>query len=133
MDQPKMNMSYFKSKVSVLRNEYTKSDRKQIIAERGGKCEFCGRREGEKSVFGPTHYIKRHIIFKTHIHLHVFVSHGITHKICICDSCHLGYHLFNRLDEDAYLGNIRVGDCLNKKKPKKIVRYIKHKSNMIRR
>jgi hypothetical protein len=124
-------MSYFKGKVTALRNEYTDPDKKQVIAQRGGKCELCGKEDGEKAVFGPTHYIKRHIIFKTHIHIHVIAYHGQIHKICICDSCHLGYHLFNRLDQDAYLGNRRIGDSFDKPKKKRIVHVIKKRKKRV--
>ena len=108
----KTNMSYFRSKVAALRKEYSNPDKVSIVHSKGGKCELCGRKEGDKYVFGPTHYIKKHIVFKVHIHIHVIKSGEDTHKVCVCDGCHLSYHLFNRLDHDAMFGNRTIKNTL---------------------
>lgn len=100
----KINMSYFKSKVKALRHEYTDADRVEIVKSKDSKCELCGRKNGDKYVFGPTHYVKKKILFKVNIHIHKIKTNGHIQKVVICDGCHLSYHLFNRLDSDALFG-----------------------------
>lgn len=106
----KINMGYFKSKIKALREEYTDADKVEIIKSKNGRCELCGRKDGAPYLFGPTHYIKKKILFKVHIHIHKIKSHGLVHKVVICDGCHLSYHLFNRLDPDAIFGKDTVKD-----------------------
>lgn len=101
----KINMGYFKSKIKALREEYTEADKVEIVRSHGGKCQLCNAKEGDTYIFGPTHYIKKRVKFKVHIHIHKIKSHGDVHKVVICDGCHLSYHLFNRLDVDAQFGN----------------------------
>lgn len=109
----KITMSYFKGKVNTLRMEYDNPDKVEIIKSKGGKCELCGRVEGDTYIFGPTHYIKKHVKFKVHIHIHVIKAEGVIHKVVTCDGCHLSYHLFNRLDHDALFGSKTLKDTLN--------------------
>jgi len=111
----KINQAYFKSKIQALRNEYTDADKIEIIKAKDGKCELCGRKEGDLAVFGPSHYIKKRIKFKVHIHIHKIVSHGDIHKIVVCDFCHTSYHLYSRLDPDALFGNKTIRQVANSK------------------
>ena len=112
-------MKYFKSKLRALRNEYKKKDRAQVIAAAGGKCPMCHRRAGGIYIFGPTHYLKQKIKFKVELDIHVIESaiQG-THPVVMCNGCHLSYHLFNRLSEDAKMGNKRLSQTLYKRCPK---------------
>ena len=105
----KSPMHYFKSKIKALRGEYTEPDKARLIKEKNGQCELCRRKSGESAVFGPTHYIKKKILFNVQIHIHKVKSNGVVHKIVICDSCHLSYHLYGRLDSDAMFGDKTVG------------------------
>lgn len=123
----KINMGYFKSKIKALREEYIDADKIEIIKSKGGRCELCGRKEGDKYVFGPTHYIKKRVLFKVHIHIHKIKSHGDTHTVVICDGCHLSYHLFNRLDSDAKFGDKTIKHVSNSNKDKVVIsRIIKY-------
>jgi hypothetical protein len=109
----KINQAYFKSKIKALQAEYTDADRVEVIKGKGGRCELCGRREGDIALFGPTHYIKKRIKFKVHIHVHKIISDGVVHKVVLCSFCHASYHLFNRLDSDALFGNRTIGQVAN--------------------
>ena len=104
----KINMGYFRSKIKALREEYTDADKVEIIKGHGGKCQLCNAKEGDFKIFGPTHYIKKRVKFKVHIHIHKIKSNGEVHKVTICDCCHLSYHLFNRLDVDAVFGSLTI-------------------------
>jgi hypothetical protein len=114
----KINMGYIKGKVVALRKEYDEPDKRDIVKARGGKCELCDAKEGDKMVFGPTHYIKKHVVLTAHIHLHVIKMEGAVHKIAICCLCHLGYHLYARLDPDARFGTKTVREVADGEKPK---------------
>ena len=114
-----MTMGYFKGKIKALREEYTEADKVEIIRAKGGKCELCGRKDGDSYTFGPTHYIKKRIKFNVHIHIHKIKSHDETHKIVICCGCHTNYHLFTRLDPDAYFGGVKIGDSIYDNSKKK--------------
>ena len=117
----KINQAYFKRKIKALREEYTDADKVEIIKSKNGKCELCDRIDGDPYSFGPTHYIKYRILFKVHIHIHKIKSHGEVQKVCICDGCHLSYHLFNRLDSDASFGDKIVGEVAYDNSKKKRV------------
>lgn len=104
----KSAMQYFKSKIKALRGEYTEPDKARLIKEKDGRCELCQRKAGDPAIFGPTHYIKKKILFEVQIGIHKIRSHGVTHKVVLCDFCHLGYHLYGRLDPDAMFGNLSV-------------------------
>ena len=108
-------MQYFKTKVKELRTEYKEKDAKAIVRSKGGKCELCGRRTGEVSVFGPTHYVRRRIVFRVKVHIHKIKAGGHISKVVICDSCHLCYHLFARLDPDAVFGDKTIRQVANSK------------------
>jgi hypothetical protein len=102
-------MSYLRDKIIALRKEYSEDDKASIIESKGGRCELCGRKEGDKYIFGPTHYIKKHVILRVHIHIHKLIDGaGNMQKVCICCGCHASYHLFNRLDNDAVFGDRKV-------------------------
>lgn len=112
-------MRYFKSKMSILRREYKHKDRAEIIAAAGGECPICHREEGDIFVFGPTNYLKQQIKFRVRLDIHVIGGStvGIT-PVVMCDGCHISYHLFNRLGEDAFMGNKKLSDTLYKRCPK---------------
>lgn len=95
---------YIKKKIRSLRGEYKRPDGKSIISKAGGKCSLCNRGNGETYLFGPTHYLKKQISFKVHIHIHSIAADNNVYPIVICDGCHLAYHLFNRLDPSADFG-----------------------------
>ena len=109
-------MKYFQSKLSAIRREYRRRDRDQIIHAAGNKCSVCGRKPGEEVLFGPTQYIKRRVRFKVKMDIHVIEGGGKKPiNVTICDGCHLSYHLFNRLHEDAEFGPKRLKDTLYKR------------------
>ena len=95
---------YIKKKIRALRGEYKGKDADRIIKEAGNKCCLCSKKNGEIGVFGPTHYLKKQISFKVRIHIHVIAAENVVHPVVFCDCCHLGYHLFNRLDPSADFG-----------------------------
>ena len=103
------HMDYFKGKIRELRVEYTDLDKADIIKNKGGRCEMCGRKKGDVAVLGPSHYVKKQIVFKVQIHVHKIISDGTKYGIVICDACHVSYHLFNRLDPDAMFGTKSLG------------------------
>jgi hypothetical protein len=97
-------VSYFKTRIKELDMEYSGRDREHLIRE-AGKCAICDRTAGEQFVFGPTHYLKQKIRFKVGLDVHVIDGATMSqNKVVLCDGCHMGYHLFNRLDEEAELG-----------------------------
>lgn len=97
-------MTYLRSRMRMLRGEYTASDRRKMVHETD-RCQLCGRKRGDEFIFGPTNYIKKRIKFRVYLDVHV-IEGGCekARKIIICNGCHLGYHLFNRLSEDAEFG-----------------------------
>ena len=109
-------MLYFKGKIRDLRNEYTGSDAKAIVKSKGGKCELCGRKKGDEYVFGPTHYIKKKILFKVDIHIHKIISDGEVYKVVICGGCHASYHLWTKLDGAATFGDKTIDSVRNSKR-----------------
>lgn len=101
-------MVYFKRRMRMLRSEYTRTDRKAIIAAAGSKCPLCDRKEGDEFMFGPTAYLKKRIRFKVYLDIHVIEgSSFLNRNVVMCNGCHMSYHLFNRLAEDAEFG-IRI-------------------------
>ena len=109
-------MSYFKSKLRAISREYTKKDRYAIIAAAGNKCPMCDRKEGDVFVFGPTNYLKQQIKFVVRMDIHVIDSSSMGQKLVVlCSGCHLSYHLFNRLGEDAVMGDKKLSDTLYKR------------------
>ncbi len=124
----KGDMHYFRSKIKALREEYAEPDKAEVIKAKGGKCELCGRKTGDTYVFGPTHYIKRKVLFKVNVHVHKIKSGGHVHKVVICDGCHLSYHLFTRLDPDAVFGGRTikdVSDSVLKREMKVITKFVR--------
>lgn len=108
-------MSYFKTRIRQLRQEYRKKDRDAIIAA-AGKCQMCERKDGDVFLFGPTHYLKKKIRFTVRLDIHVLDSTGGPKSyIVICDGCHCSYHLFNRLSEAAEFGTKKLSDTLYKR------------------
>jgi hypothetical protein len=106
-------MIYFKTKIKTLRWEYNGKDRKSIIAKSGNKCSMCGRIPGDVFMFGPTHYIRKKIRFKVRMDVHIIEGMpGDKNKIVLCDGCHMSYHWFNRLSEDAEFGNKKLNETL---------------------
>jgi len=109
-------MSYFKSKLKAIGREYIRRDRDTVISAAGGKCTMCGRKAGDYFTFGPTNYLKQQIKFKVNIDIHVIDGSGMGRQlIVICSGCHLSYHLFNRLSENADMGGKRLSDTLYKR------------------
>lgn len=99
------NMVYFRNRMRQLRGEYTAPDRQKIIDDAGGRCVLCKRKKGDGFAFGPTNYLKRRLLFKVYIDIHVIEGGPIkSHTVVMCCGCHMGYHLFNRLSEDAEMG-----------------------------
>lgn len=108
-------MGYFKKRMRMLRSEYTKPDRKAIITAAGGKCSLCKRKDGDTALFGPTAYLKKKIMFKVYIDIHVIEGSSFKNRtVVMCNSCHMSYHLFNRLSEDAEFG-IRIDKTIYKR------------------
>lgn len=106
-------MRYFKSKLRAISREYTKKDRDAIIAAAGNKCPMCGRKNGDIFLFGPTNYLKQQIKFVVKMDIHVIDSSVMGQKLVVlCSGCHLSYHLFNRLGEEAMMGDRKLGDTL---------------------
>jgi hypothetical protein len=104
-------MSYFKNRMRQLRGEYVANDRQAIIMAAGSKCAICGRVKGDEYTFGPTHYLKKKLLFKVYIDIHVIEGSVAAGKnVVLCCGCHMGYHLFNRLSEDADFGNQLVSE-----------------------
>lgn len=99
------NMTYFRNRMRQLRGEYTRPDRQQIIDAAGGRCVLCKRKKGDDFSFGPTNYLKRRLLFKVYIDIHTIDGGPMgSSKIVMCCGCHMSYHLFNRLSEDAEMG-----------------------------
>jgi len=103
-------MSYFKTRMRQLRGEYTGHDRQAIIAAAGNKCSICSRVKGDEYTFGPTHYLKKKLLFKVYLDIHVIEGGTPSGKVVLCVGCHMSYHLFNRLSEDAEFGNQSVAE-----------------------
>jgi hypothetical protein len=110
-------MKYFKSKIGAMRREYRGREKERIIATVGSKCQICGRKNGDIFLFGPTKYIKKQIRFKVKVDIHVIDGgdREAPFYLVICDGCHLSYHLFNRLREDAEFGGKKLADTLYKR------------------
>ena len=103
-------MTYFRTRMKLLRQEYKAKDRRQIIKD-AGKCSMCERVHGDDFLFGPTHYIKKRIRFKVRLDVHVIEGMPKpNNRIVICDGCHISYHLFNRLEEEAEFGNTKLSE-----------------------
>lgn len=98
-------MVYFRNRMRQLRGEYTSADRQKLIQDAGGRCSLCKRQKGDDFSFGPTNYLKRRLLFKVYIDVHV-IEGGPSGKatVVMCCGCHMSYHLFNRLSEDAEMG-----------------------------
>lgn len=105
---------YIKSKLKSIRREYKGADAKKIISAAGCKCSLCGRKNGARALFGPTHYLKKQIIFRVGIHIHCIMWENVVYPVVICDACHLGYHLWNRLDMYANFGGMTLNSTLNR-------------------
>lgn len=106
-------MRYLKSKLKAISREYTRKDREAIIAAAGPKCPMCGRKNGDTFLFGPTNYLKQQIKFVVKMDIHVIEGGNIGQRlVVICNGCHLSYHLFNRLGEDASMGDKKLSDTL---------------------
>lgn len=106
-------MKYLKSKLRAISREYTRRNRDEIIAAAGNKCPMCGRKNGDKFLFGPTNYLKQQIKFSVVMDIHVIDGLESGQKLLvICNGCHLSYHLFNRLSEDAAMGGKKLSDTL---------------------
>lgn len=98
-------MIYFKRRMRMLRSEYTKTDRVAIITAAGARCPLCDRVEGDIFMFGPTAYLKKKIRFKVYLDIHVIEDSALANRnVVMCNGCHMSYHLFNRLAEDAEFG-----------------------------
>lgn len=119
MSHKESPVKYFRSKMYALHREYKKKDRNEIISAAGNQCPMCGRSEGDSYTFGPTHYLKRQLVFRVMMDVHVIDSsvHG-QKTVVMCNGCHLSYHLFNRLSEDARMGDKKLSDTLYKRCPK---------------
>jgi len=110
---PKESMSYFRRRMRMLRSEYTRPDRLAIIAAAGNKCSMCDRVDGDVFDFGPTAYLKKKIRFRFYIDIHVIEGSSFSNRnVVACSGCHMSYHLFNRLAEDAEFGGKKVSDVL---------------------
>jgi hypothetical protein len=108
-------VSYFNTRLKQLRQEYKGTDKKKLVAAAGGKCQMCDRKNGDEFLFGPTHYLKRRLKFKVNIHIHVIKTASTTYNMVICDGCHMSYHLFNRLNEEAQFGNLSLSQTTYKR------------------
>lgn len=109
-------MRYFKGKLKAISREYTKRDRDSVIAAAGGVCPMCDRKDGDIFIFGPTNYLKQQIKFYVRMDIHVIEGGGMGSKlVVICSGCHLSYHLFNRLGEEAVMGDKKLGETLYKR------------------
>lgn len=108
-------MVYFKRRMRMLRSEYTKADRREVIAAAGNKCPLCDRVEGDIFMFGPTAYLKKKIRFRVYIDIHVIESSSFSNRnVVMCNGCHISYHMFNRLSEDAEFG-VRIDKTVYKR------------------
>lgn len=98
-------MSYFRTRMRQLRSEYLESDRGDVIAAAGSECSICHRKKGDEFLFGPTNYLKKKIRFLVYIDIHVIEGgqHG-RNTVVMCNGCHMSYHLFTRLTEEAEMG-----------------------------
>lgn len=109
-------MKYFKTKLRAISREYTKRDSDAIIAAAGNRCPMCNRKSGDMFTFGPTNYLKQQIRFSVSMHIHVIDNFSTGQKlVVICSGCHLSYHWFNRLSEEAVLGDKKLGETLYKR------------------
>lgn len=126
----KVKQAYFKNKLKILREEYTEPDRATIIVAKGSKCEICGRRKGDAAVFGPSHYLQHKILFKVDIDVHKMMTESDTCLCVLCTACHLGYHLYNRLEPEAQFGGRTmqsVTDEIAKNQNRKLSGSLRHK------
>ena len=101
--------AYFKERFKLLNKEYKGKDKTEIFLRAGNKCSLCGSGPGDVSVFGPTHYLRKKIKFKTSLQVHII--EGLREdvvKVVLCSCCHLSYHLFNRLERGADFGGAKI-------------------------
>jgi hypothetical protein len=109
-------MQYFKNRMRILRSEYTAPDREEFIASMGGKCSLCSRKNGDAALFGPTHYLKKKLRFKVYMDIHVIEGGPAKdRRVVLCSFCHSGYHLMNRLSENAILGGKSLSSTIYKR------------------
>lgn len=109
------DMSYFRNRMRQLRSEYVSADRSKLIKAAGGKCSLCSRRAGDEFIFGPTHYLKKRLKFRVYIDVHVIEGWRSWAPVVMCCACHMSYHLFNRLSEDAKFGSKSMSETVYKR------------------
>lgn len=114
-------MSYFKNRMNTLRDEYKKSDKSSFLAAAGGVCPMpmCRRQTGDEYTFGPTRYLKKRIKFRVTMHVHVIDGAIVGgDKTVMCSGCHMSYHHFNRLSEEAEMGGKQLGKVVYRRCPR---------------
>ena len=108
-------MTYFKTRIRELQREYKRRDARELI-DAAGKCAMCGRKSGDRFLFGPTNYLKKRISFKVSMQVHIVDGAAVgDNRVVLCSGCHMSYHLFWRLSEGAELGNVRLDKGLYKR------------------
>lgn len=105
-------MKYFKKRLGEISNEYKGRDKQEII-NAAGQCSLCRKKPGDEALVGPTHYLKKKIRITVSLHVHMVDGATIGDKrVVLCSACHMSWHLLGRLNEDAQMGNKRLGQTV---------------------
>lgn len=105
-------MKYFSKRLGELGSEYKGKDKLQLLKE-AGKCGICNRRPGDDFLFGPTHYLKKKIRFTVTLQVHIVDGATVGNpRVVLCSGCHMSYHLFYRLNEDASMGSHKLSETV---------------------